>query len=356
MLDPSLYSVEHLPPFEANKSGPSRRLGLHTAADLMAEDLPPMRFVVPGYLTEGVTLLGGKPKIGKSWLTAGICIAVATGGYALGSIKVDEGDVLWLALEDNKRRLQRRLNQLLPTGNRPKRLYYDLTCPRLDDGGLEAIREWIESVPNPRLVVVDVLNKVRPQQRSNEGIYDYDVRSLAGLQGLAAEFGIAIVVVHHTRKAEAEDPFDCLSGSTGLTGTADATLVLSRDSQGVTLYGRGRDLDEIETAMSFDRTSGAWTALGAASEVRKSDSRQAVVTALRKASQPQSPREIADLTGLSHDNARQILARMVAAGDAEKVGVGRYTAASNAPVTAVTLSQADDYRRLRDGDNDDADP
>src|SRR3954453_4066021 len=240
----------------------------------MAEDLPPMRFVVRDYLAEGVTVLGGKPKIGKSWLTAGICIAVATGGYALGSIKVDEGDVLWLALEDNKRRLQRRLNQLIPTGNRPKRLYYDLTCPRLDDGGLEAIREWIGSVPNARLVVVDVLNKVRPAQKPNEGIYDYDVRSLAGLQSLAAEFGIAIVVVHHTRKAEAEDPFDCLSGSTGLTGTADATLILARDSQGTTLYGRGRDLDEIESAMSFDKTTGHWSVLGDAASVRTTDERK----------------------------------------------------------------------------------
>src|SRR3954471_23399562 len=118
MLDRAGYQIEHFAPLQA----PSRKLGLSTAADLMAEALPPIRYVVPGYVTEGLTLLGGKPKIGKSWLTAGLCIAVATGGYALGSIKVDGGDVLWLALEDNKRRLQRRLKQLLPTGKRPKRL------------------------------------------------------------------------------------------------------------------------------------------------------------------------------------------------------------------------------------------
>src|SRR5215217_5067839 len=268
---------------------PRRRLGAHTAAQLLVMDLPEVRQIVPGFFSEGLTLFGGKPKIGKSWLLAGTALALAMGGCALGSIVVDEGDVLLLALEDNRRRLKRRLEQLLPNGGNPTRLTIDYDCPRLDAGGLDDIRAWIQAAENPRMVIIDVLNKIRPAQKHNEGIYDYDVRCLEGLQSLAAEFRIAIVVVHHTRKAEAEDPFDCLSGSTGLTGTADTTLVLARDSQGTTLYGRGRDIDELETALSFDRTTGAWTALGAASEVRKSDSRQAVVTALRKASQPLSP-------------------------------------------------------------------
>ena len=80
----------------------------------MTKELPPIRYVVPGIIAEGLTLLAGKSKIGKSWLILGTAIAVATGGYALGSIKVDEGDVLYLALEDNERRLQSRLKKLLP--------------------------------------------------------------------------------------------------------------------------------------------------------------------------------------------------------------------------------------------------
>ena len=278
-----------------------RRLGVHTAAELLDKDLPEIRYIVPGYFAEGLTLLAGKSKIGKSWMLAGTAIALSMGGYAFGSIKVDEADVLYLALEDNERRMKRRLAQMLPFGCRPKRLFIDYTCPRLDDGGLALIREWIESVPKPRLVIIDVLNKVRPQQRNNEGIYDYDVRSIEPLQSLAAEFQIAIVVAHHTRKAEAEDPFDCLSGSTGLPATADSTFVLSRDSQGTTLYGRGRDIEEVETAMSFDRTTGHWSVLGQANEVRRTDERSALLKALREGGEPMSPSELAAATGMKNE-------------------------------------------------------
>src|SRR5690242_19890502 len=90
------------------------KLGASNAAALMWEDLPPIRYIVPNLIAEGLTLLGGKAKLGKSWLLLGTAIAVAMGGYALSSIRVEQGDVLYLALEDNKRRLQKRLRQLLP--------------------------------------------------------------------------------------------------------------------------------------------------------------------------------------------------------------------------------------------------
>lgn len=328
-----LPQAEPFLPREQKVERLARRLGLGSARDLLRETLPEIHYVVPGYIAEGLTLFGGKPKIGKSWLLLGVCIAVALGGVALGNVPVQQGDVLYLALEDNKRRLQKRLRQLLMCGEEPERLHYDLACGRLDAGGVKSIRDWIKSVINPRLVVIDVLNKVRPAQKGNEGIYDYDVRSLESLHSLAGEFGIAIVVVHHTRKAEAEDPFDCLSGSTGLTGTADTTLVLTRDGQGVTLYGRGRDIEEIEMAMSFDKSTGAWTALGRADDVRRSDSRSKIVTVLQRSSQPMTPREVADEAGLNHANVRQTLLRMARNGEAEKAGPGRYTSPKATPLS-----------------------
>jgi hypothetical protein len=317
------YKIERLPPHPAKPQ--PRRFGSATAAELMDEVLPAIRYIVPGIFAEGLTLFGGKPKLGKSWFLLGTAIAVAMGGVALGTIEVEQGDVLYLALEDNKRRLQKRLSQLLPNGTKPERLHYDLNCRRLDDGGLDDIRAWIESRPGPRLVIVDVLNKVRPAMKGNEGIYDYDVRSLEGLQTLAAEYSIAVVVIHHTRKAEAEDPFDCLSGSTGLTGTADTTLVLARDSQGTTLYGRGRDIEEIEAALSFDKTTGQWTMLGAAADVRRSDERNLILDALRESPEPMSPKDIMLAAGLENRNALDLmLFKMAKAGEIEKAGRGSY--------------------------------
>jgi RecA-family ATPase len=322
--DPNSYTVERLLPHKGgSQAQPSRRLGLTSSAELMGKDLPPIRYVVPGIIAEGLTLLAGKAKIGKSWLILGTAIAVATGGYAFGSIKVDEGDVLYLALEDNERRLQSRLKQLLHGSRAPERLFIDCACRRLDQGLLDDLRAWIEAVPNPRLIVVDVLNRVRPAQKSNEGIYDYDVRSLEGLQGLAAECGVAIIVVHHTRKADADDPFDCLSGSTGLPGTADSTFVLSRDSQGTTLYGRGRDIEEIERALSFDKMTGQWSILGEASDVRRSGERSMILQVLFDATEPMSPVDVAEMTGFKRDNAKKLLRYMAKAGEVLSLGPRR---------------------------------
>ena len=225
-------------------------------------------------------------------------------------------------------------------------------APRLDDGLLEALREWIETANNPRMIIVDVLNRVRPAQGKSEGIYDYDVRCLSGLHALAGEFGIAILVVHHTRKAEAEDPFDCLSGSTGLPGTADATLVLARDSQGTTLYGRGRDIEEFEKAMTFDRTTGYWTIQGNAEETRRSGERNRILQALMDAGSAMSPAEISAATGMKSENVRFLLFKMVTAGEVLKAERGRYqhpdlmTPTNNANVANRS------YRSMRDGASD----
>src|SRR3712207_9499544 len=86
--DQTSYTVEYLPPIPAADAPPVRRLGLTSSAALMAKDLPPVSYVVPGFIAEGLTLLAGKSKIGKSWLILGTAIAVASGGCAFGSIKI----------------------------------------------------------------------------------------------------------------------------------------------------------------------------------------------------------------------------------------------------------------------------
>ena len=208
-----------------------------TAAELLDLELPPIRWSVTGLLPEGVTLLAGKPKLGKSWMALGIAIAISTGGVALGTRPVEMGEVLYMALEDNHRRLRKRLEKLL-TGETPERLHIATEWPRMDEGGAEALERWLEAHPDARLVVVDILKRVRPRTSPNRSVYEADYEALEAMQRLAAEYEVSILVVHHLRKLGAADPLDEISGSTGLSGGADGVLVLQARSAGVvSLYG-----------------------------------------------------------------------------------------------------------------------
>jgi hypothetical protein len=244
-----------------------------TAADLLAREFPPLRYCVEGLIVEGLTLLAGKPKLGKSWLALLLSVAVAAGGYVLGQLRAERGEVLYLALEDGERRLQQRLRAVLGDDAIPDGWHYQTLWPTIEEehGGLEALQMWLESHPACRLVIIDTLAKIRPRERPNATLYGQDYGALAPLAELARAYHVALVIVHHTRKAGAEDALDAVSGSTGLTAAADAVLVLQRArGQGdATLSVTGRDIEERELALRFDQTTMQWTLIGDAETLRR---------------------------------------------------------------------------------------
>jgi AAA domain len=300
-------------------------VNIRTAATLRTKTFEPIHYIVPGYIAEGCTILAGRPKLGKSWLMLDIGLAVARGGYCLGNIKCEQGDVLGLWLEDNERRLQQRITKLLGYREEwPGSFHYETEWPRANAGGLEAIRKWVASVGKPRLVVLDVLAMIRVPRTDKQSQYEADYAAVQALQKIASDTGVAIVIVTHARKSPGEvDAIEKVSGTFGLSGAADTILILDRGSNGATLYGRGRDIEEIETAVEFDKGTCRWRVLGEAAEVHRSDERKAIRDALLDAA-PMSPREIADLTGLSYDAVRQMLVRMVKADEVTRTKRGRY--------------------------------
>jgi len=335
------------------------RLSVVTAAALATTVFDPIKTAVLGYIVEGLTILAGRPKAGKSYLALNIAYAIAIGGSVLGA-KVEQGDVLYLALEDNLRRLQSRLDQMEPFGEKPERLHFATECNRLDNGGLEAIQAWCKSVPKPRCVIVDVFGRVRADKRRDESPYDYDYRTLVPLKALADKIGIAVIVIHHTNKrTDHEDPLDAVSSTTGFTGAADTILILARGPEGTTLLGKGRDIENIETALRFDPVRGIWTALGDATEVRRTDERKVILDALLEAEpvrlpvrlpvtsesnpaaslddyfEPMSVRSIAEATGMKSANISVLLGKMVKAGEVCKVKRGRYHHPLRPPIRTV---------------------
>src|SRR5262245_1338631 len=156
-----------------------------TAAEMADMSFPPVSYAVDGYIAEGLTILAGRPKAGKSWLALNFGTAVASGGVALGSVRVEVGDVLYLALEDNRRRLKQRLEQIMQGARAPERLHLVVKSPRVGEGLIEAIDNWRKTVVRPRLIIIDVFGKVRQPRRGKESYYDEDYRSLEPLKAAA---------------------------------------------------------------------------------------------------------------------------------------------------------------------------
>ncbi len=300
--------------------------GIKTATALQTMTFPQLKYIVPDLIVEGCVLLAGKPKHGKSWFALDVGLAVASARYCLGDKKCEEGDVLYLALEDGDRRLQRRITKLLPTfgGKWPERFNYETKWPRENEGGIEAVDAWCEAHPDARLVVVDVLAKFRAPS-TNKNAYEQDYNAVSRLQGLAIRRSITILIVHHTRKGASEDPVEEISGTLGLGGGVDAFLILKRTGSGGTLIGRGRDTEDVDLAVQFSRETCRWTILGEAAEVHQSDERGRVLVALEGANQGLSVSEIIAAANLaSRGAADKLLLRMAGAGQVEKIKRGLY--------------------------------
>lgn len=231
---------------------------------LDAQDFPPLAYNVPGLMPAGLGIIAAPPKAGKSLLILDWLLAAATGGQALGRLPLGpERDVLYLALEDGDRRLQDRCRQLLADGEPiPGRLRYILTVP--PGQVLAVLTHALERYPDTRLVVLDTLGRIMPLPFQGETTYQRDYRVAVALKRIADERpGLTIVVIHHTRKAFADDFIDSISGTHGLAGAADTIIMLTRSrgrGEG-TLRVTGRDVMEADYAVTFN--GGAWSLDGA---------------------------------------------------------------------------------------------
>lgn len=301
-----------------------------TADALMRMTFPEPKYVIPGILPEGSAVLAGPPKIGKSWLVLAWCVAVASGGRALGKIEIPEaGDVLYLALEDTKRRLYTRLDKIMAGDDWPPRLsfYTDAECPRMDQGGGDLIEQWLVLHPDARLVVVDTLARIRGARTRNGNGYEEDYAAITGLKSIADRYGVALLIVHHVRKMAADDPLDTISGTNGISGAVDTITILRRERgrADASLFVTGRDVEEQDLALKWDQDLAMWSLIGEAAEYRMSKDRADVIAAIKGTGRPLGPKEVAELLGKKPTNTKALMWKMLQAGELKNADYGKYT-------------------------------
>ncbi len=294
-----------------------------SAPELMRRQFAPIRWAVPGLITEGVTLLSGRPNMGKSWICLDLAIAVASGGLVMGGIPVTAGDVLYCALEDGQRRLQERLKRLLTYEPTPERLHFATNWERLNEGGIDALEDWRTQHPDTRLIILDTYAKVRPLPRAGGQLYQEDYSSLDPLGTWARGNKIGVTVVHHSRKAGADDVMDDISGSTGLTGTVDGLMVLrrARGEAEAELHVTNRDAADQQLALRWDADGTRWSIAGTAEDSRITQEHKRILNLIAASADGLTPKEVAQqIDGANESTIRVTLRRLLEKGQLRMSG------------------------------------
>ena len=238
-----------------------------SAAQLMEQPIEPREYVVRGLIPQGLSILGGAPKIGKSWLVLDLCLHVATGEPFLG-MPVSKGTAWYISLEDTQELIHRRLGTI--TDEEPDNLFFtteDDGIGTIADTLEKHIHNFIKQHPDTKLIVIDTFQLARGN--SKEPSYASDYADIQKFKQIADKRKVAILLVHHLRKMGDADPVNKLSGTTGIGGGVDSTFIMdrSRKEDVAQLFCTGRSIQPREMALRFDETACVWNVV--------SDSREA---------------------------------------------------------------------------------
>lgn len=294
----------------------------------------PTPFIVQDILPEGTMLITGKPKTRKSWLALNLAWAVAAGGKALGQYDALQGDALYIDLEMGQKRLHKRLHVVSPDIEPPKGFQFATRWPRVSEGFESWLRDYLKSHPFTRIVIVDTLVGIRPTRKRYEDPYESDKAFTQALTDLCHAHRIAMVLIHHSRKADGSDITDDASGSTGLTGGVDnyAALRLSRTEKGAgELLITGRDIEiDGDLNLKWDSRLAQWNIAPDGAKAMLTPERRDVLGML--AERPGlKPKELALLLKRDEPGTRRLLGNMMLDGQVISAQGGYYYLAEEDP-------------------------
>ena len=232
-----------------------------TAKELMNKEFPPLVELIEGMLAPGLYILAGAPKIGKSWLVLQIAHHISTGA-PLWNRKVMQHEVLYLSLEDTLQRIQRRLRTICDgkTGH----VTFATEADMLGDGFEKQLTSYLDSNSGTKVVIIDTLAKVRGVV-SSSNVYSSDYAAMSIFKHLADQYKIALILVHHTRKLDAEDTMQKISGTNGLMGCADGAMILEKPNRAkpeATLTMTSRDFEDARILLHQNSDTMCWEFAG----------------------------------------------------------------------------------------------
>lgn len=306
----------------------AREMGVFLSGhEIETGHFPTPEWVIPNMMTQGLTVLSGQPKVGKSWLALQIVLAVTKGGHVLGSVKVNQSDVLYLPLEDPFWRLKARSHQLLENQPIPDGMRTLTWIPPMPDAET-TIRDMVQDFPATRLIVVDILGGLwGHDERSSKSSYQREWEQMRKLKQIADDLKVAMLVVTHSRKDISDsDSMKQVSGTTGTTGGADTIWTLERDrgTGSARLTVDGRDPERETYELEWSRDVGGWTFANARSEAMGETRRR--VYEYVSAHEGSKLGEIVSAFGgqLSKSTIAATLTRMTAQAQVERTNAGEY--------------------------------
>lgn len=251
-----------------------------SAEELQNMDLPEIIFYVSDLIPQGLTLICSVPKLGKSWLALQLCLSISRGNSFL-NFNTKHSSCLYLALEDSKNRLKERTEKLLNGDTAPSNLYFNILNKDINNGLIEELNSFINQYPNVKIIVIDTLQKIRGTTKVNNA-YANDYKELSKIKSFADNNQLAIILIHHLKKGiESNDVFDRVSGTNGITGTADTTIVLSKENRNdveTKMSIVGRDVELNEYIIKFNKDTCTWELINSVEDFSEQIKRHAYNT------------------------------------------------------------------------------
>lgn len=254
-----------------------KQIHYSSAKELLAADLPPVEYIVDVIISKGLIILSAKSKMGKSWFALDLAIAVSSGADFLG-FNTNQGEVLYIDLENTKALTQQRLMKLLNGMDAPDGLTIANDYSTMNDSFLEDITDYLENHKSTSLVIVDVFQKIKKSKSNNKADYDDIYENFTPLKELTEKYNISLILVMHDRKmTDMTDPFANILGSTAIMGASDEVIVIhkkNRKDQDATLSITGRTVRECEYSIKFNKPICKWEMLGDAAEIQAKRERE----------------------------------------------------------------------------------